>query len=57
MVQLHLHFIMLKKRPLSYEKVWPAFERYIPLLDSVDFEEKEKYYKAKKILIDLNSKI
>ncbi len=47
----------IKKRPNGYKKVWPAFEKYVPLLDDVDFEEKDKYYKAKNILIDLNSKI
>jgi hypothetical protein len=47
----------IKKRPNSYLKVWPAFEKYIPLLDKYDFTQKEKYYKAKQILIDLNKQI
>ncbi len=47
----------IKKRPESYKKVWPAFLKYIPLLDKVSFEEKEKFYKAKKILEELNKKI
>ena len=47
----------IKKRPHSYEKVWTAFEKYLPLLDSVEFEEKEKYYFAKEILIKLKNKI
>jgi hypothetical protein len=44
----------IKKRPASYKKVWPAFEKYIPLLDVVEFEEKEKYYKVKDLLIALS---
>ena len=47
----------IKKRPESYQKVWPAFIKYIPLLDKVNFEEKEKFYKAKKILEELNKEI
>lgn len=47
----------IKKKPKSYEKVWPTFLKYIPLLDSIEIEEKEKFYKAKKILEDLNNKI
>ena len=47
----------IKKRPESYQKVWPAFIKYIPLLDKVNFEEKEKFYKAKKILEELNNQI
>ena len=47
----------IKKRPESYKKVWPAFEKYIPLLDVVDFEEKEKYYKVKDLLIKLSDEV
>lgn len=47
----------IKKRPLSHKKVWLAFEKYIPLLDNIDFEDKNKYHKAKEILIQLNNKI
>lgn len=47
----------VKKRPLSYKKVWPAFEKYVPLLDVVDFEEKEKYYKVKDLLIVLSKEV
>lgn len=47
----------VKKRPEAYEKVWPAFLKYIPLLDKEEFEEKEKFYKAKKILEELNNSI
>lgn len=47
----------IKKRPLGFDKVWPAFIKYIPLLDEVNFEEKDKYYKAKKILLSLKSQI
>lgn len=47
----------IKKKPHGHKKVWPAFEKYIPLLDEVDFEEKEKYYFAKNLLISLNNQI
>ena len=47
----------VKKRPEGYKKVWPAFEKYIPLLDIVDFEEKEKYYKVKDLLIKLSDEV
>ncbi len=47
----------IKKRPQGHQKVWMAFEKYIPLLDEVEFEEKEKYYKAKELLVELNKKI
>ena len=47
----------IKKRPESYKKVWPAFEKYVPLLDAVDFEEKEKYYKVKDLLIKLSDEV
>ena len=47
----------IKKRPESYKKVWLAFEKYIPLLDNVQFEEKEKYYYAKEYLINLSEKV
>ena len=47
----------VKKRPEAYEKVWPAFSKYIPLSDKEEFEEKEKFYKAKKILEELNNSI
>jgi hypothetical protein len=52
-----LALFYIKKRPESHKKVWIAFEKYIPLLDTVDFEEKEKYFKAKEILLELNKKI
>ena len=47
----------IKKRPKSYKKVWPAFEKYVPLLDVVDFEEKEKYYYIKNRLIELSKEV
>lgn len=47
----------IKQKPEGYKKVWVAFEKYIPLLDSVDFKEKNRYYEAKEILIKLNEKI
>jgi hypothetical protein len=47
----------IKKRPQGFDKVWPAFIKYISLLDEVNFEEKDKYYKAKEILLNLNSQI
>jgi hypothetical protein len=47
----------IKKRPEGYKKVWLAFDKYIPLLDNVQFEEKEKYYYAKEYLINLSNKV
>ena len=47
----------IKKRPESYKKVWLAFEKYLPLLDVVDFEEKEKHYYIKNRLIELSKEV
>ena len=47
----------IKKRPESYKKVWLAFEKYTPLLDDVNFEEKEKYYYIKNRLIELSKEV
>lgn len=47
----------IKKKPHGYNKVWPAFEKYIPLLDDVELDQKEKFYKAKELLIELNNKL
>ncbi len=47
----------IKKRPESYKKVWLAFEKYLPLLDEVEFEEKDKYYFAKSRLIELRNEV
>lgn len=47
----------IKKKEEGYKKVWPVFNKYIPLLDTVELTNKEKFYKAKEILNNLNSKI
>lgn len=47
----------IKKKEEGHKKVWPVFHKYIPLLDIVELSEKEKFYKAKEILNNLNSKI
>lgn len=47
----------IKKKEEGYKKVWPVFYKYIPLLDEVELDNKEKFYKAKEILNNLNSKI
>lgn len=52
---LALYYV--KNKPHGFEKVWKAFEKYTPLLDKVDFEEKNKYIFAKKKLIELKNKI
>ena len=52
-----LALFFIKKRPLGYEKVWPVFLKYIILLDDLEIEEKEKFYKAKDILLNINDKI
>ena len=52
-----LALFFIKKRPESYQKVWPAFLKYIVLLDEIEIEEKEKFYKAKEILLNINKKV
>ncbi len=52
---LALYYV--KKRPEGYRKVWPAFLKYIPLLDEVEFENKDKFYEAKNLLIKINTQI
>jgi hypothetical protein len=52
-----LALFYIKKKPDAYKKVWPAFLKYIPLLDEVELDYKEKFYEAKKILIKINSQI
>ncbi|APW65975.1 hypothetical protein LPB137_08945 [Poseidonibacter parvus] len=43
-----------KKRPAGYEKVWPVFYKYVPLLDEVDLDNKDRFYFAKELLIEKN---
>lgn len=52
---LALYYI--KKKPLGYEKVWPVFLKYIPLLDEIELENKDTFYQAKKILLEINTQI
>lgn len=47
----------IKKRPDGYKKVWPVFLKYIPLLNEIELEDKEKFYEAKDLLIQKNSLI
>ena len=47
----------IKKRPHAYEKVWPVFIKYMPLLEEVELENKDKFYYARDLLIKLNKKI
>ena len=46
-----------KKRPHGYEKVWPVFLKYLPLLDEVKLEDKEKFYEARDLLFKINEKV
>lgn len=46
-----------KNKPEGYEKVWPAFNKYLPLLDEVTLENKERFYFAKELLIQKNNLI
>lgn len=46
-----------KKRPHGYEKVWPVFLKYLPLLDEVELEHKEKFYEARDLLFKINEKV
>lgn len=47
----------IKKRPHAYAKVWPVFIKYMPLLEEVELENKDKFYYARDLLIKLNKKI
>ncbi|MGA1931254.1 DUF309 domain-containing protein [Arcobacter sp. YIC-464] len=47
----------IKKRPHAYAKVWPVFIKYKPLLEEVELENKNKFYYARDLLIELNNKI
>ena len=47
----------VKKRPAGHAKVWPAFLKYIPLLDNIDLENKDRFYFAKNLLIERNNLI
>lgn len=46
-----------KNRPEGYKKVWPVFEKYKHLLDIVELEEKERFYEARNLLIQINNNI
>ena len=35
-----LALFFIKKKPERYNKVWPAFLKYIPLLDDIELENK-----------------
>jgi hypothetical protein len=52
-----LALFYIKKKPEGYKKVWPVFLKYIPLLDEIELENKEKFYKAKDILIKINTQL
>ncbi len=49
---LALYFV--KKKPNGYLRVWPVLFKYIYLLDSVELENKDKFYFAKELLIEKN---
>lgn len=40
-----------KNKPEGYKKVWPVFHKYMPLLEEVELDNKEKFYFAKELLI------
>jgi len=46
-----------KNRPSGYQKVWPVFNKYMPLLDKVSLENKNRFYDAKKLLIMKNTSV
>jgi hypothetical protein len=52
-----LALFYIKKKPEGYKKVWPVFLKYIPLLDEIELENKEKFYKAKDLLIKINTQL
>ncbi|MEN8717237.1 MAG: DUF309 domain-containing protein [Sulfurovum sp.] len=46
-----------KKRPHGYEKVWPVFLKYLPLLEEVELDDKNKFYEASKLLFKINEEV
>lgn len=52
---LALYFI--KRKPEGYKKVWPVLFKYIDFLDEIELENKDKFYKAKELLIKINAQI
>jgi len=46
-----------KNRPSAYKKVWPVFNKYMPLLNEVSLENKNRFYYAKELLIKKNDLI
>ncbi len=46
-----------KKRPAGYEKVWPVFHKYLPLLNEISLDNKDRFYYAKELLIKKNTLI
>ena len=46
-----------KNKPDGYQKVWLVFEKYKPLLDSVNLDNIDKFYEARDLLIEINRKI
>ena len=52
---LALYFI--KNKPEGYKKVWPVFEKYKALLNTIELEDINRFHEAKELLIKINSKI
>lgn len=46
-----------KQKIDAYKKVWPVFNKYINFLDEIHLEEKEKFYKAKELIYNINNQI
>lgn len=46
-----------KNRPEAYKKVWPVFEKYKHLLDTLEVENIKDFYKARDLLIEINKTI
>lgn len=49
-----LALLHIKKRTAAYEKIWPVFIKYEPLLNEVSFKEMEKYKQAAAVLKEKN---
>ena len=43
-----------KNKKAGYEKVWPVFHKYLPLLEEVELEDKDRFYFARDLLIKKN---
>ena len=46
-----------KNRVDAYLKIWLVFEKYKSLLEELELENKDKFYQARDLLLDINQNI